>query len=230
MTGTVEQNNRPPTSFVVIEDDFCMGSQSIYDRLLGTALLSGAVWAGSSEADHPGCIGLVDSTTQYGGYRIMSDFNQFVIAGGEESTFVFWDDNTTTRATASFKMGFMDSTAIQTASVDAIEFVGSGGVLKGHCLSNSAETNTGSTYTMTENVWYRGVITVNSNASLVTFTLYLCSTGAVVWTDTVATNIPTGSARVTGWGVIAGESSTDAAAIILMLDYHKLEIKRNLVR
>lgn len=215
---------------VVIEEEFLQSNANAFaPGLLGASAASGTIAAAAGAANHPGCLDLRDSTTANATYRIMTDVSAFLLAGGEACTFVFQDRNTTTRATSAFRMGFQDSTAVQTAPVDGVYFNVAGGVATGRCRSNSSQTDTSTTYTLTENTWYTATIAINAAGTLATFTIYNES-GTQVWTDTVATNIPTGASRFTGWGVLAGETSTDAAAAIVRMDYMSLEIGRVLVR
>jgi hypothetical protein len=82
---------------------------------------------------------------------------------------------------------------------------------------------------MALNTWYTGIIEVNAAGTLVTFSL-VNDAETVLWTDTVNANIPTAAGRETGFGVIAGETSVDAAADIIHLDYLRMEINRTLTR
>jgi hypothetical protein len=58
---------------------------------------------------------------------------------------------------------------------------------------------------------------VAANAASVTFALYDDS-GALLWTDTLSTNIPTASGRETGAGIIGTNSGTSATDLY-HLDY-----------
>lgn len=52
----------------------------------------------------------------------------------------------------------------------------------------------------------------------------------IKWTSDVTGNIPSASGREVGFGVVAGETTTDAAANIMLLDYISLYIDRTLTR
>lgn len=217
--------------FIIESDFFSTNVSAACPGLLGAALSSGTVGAVSGSANHPGVIYLRDSTTANGGYRFMTEVTSFLIAGGEKSIFTFQARGV--RSTASFRLGWQDSTAIQTAPTDGIwlEGVGNGTnvILTGKCKNNAGPTNTASTYTLSSNTWVTAVIDVNSDASQVSFYLYNDS-GTLLWSDTVSANIPKASGRETGFGVIVGETTTDAAAHIIHLDYLRMEINRTLTR
>lgn len=215
--------------FPAIDEDFVSSNASVLDKILGAAVSSGTIAAVNGTANHPGVVALRDSTTANGGYRIMTDVNALVLGGGEKAVFVFQDRNTGARATASFRMGFQDSTAIQTQPTDGVWLNVAGGIIKGQCKNNAGPTDTASTFTLTANTWYTGIIEVGAGATAATFTL-LSEAGAVLWQATVSANVPNAAGRETGFGVIAGETSTDAAADIMWLDYIGLEINRVFVR
>jgi len=184
----------------------------------------------ASTANHPGVLYLRDSTTANGGFRFMTEVSSFKISGGETATFVF--QARSARAASSFRLGFQDSTAIQTQPTDGVwlEGVGNGTNVNffGRCKNNAGPSTT-PVYTMSLNTWYTGKITVNADATLATFTLY-AENGTQLWQETLSNNIPSATGRETGFGIIAGETSTDAAADILYIDYLKMEINRVLIR
>ena len=185
----------------------------------------------ASEPNHPGVIYLRDSTTANGNYRFMSEISAFRITGGEKAIFVFKPRGI--RTAESFRMGWQDSTAVQTQPTDGVwlQSVSNGSTVTilGRCKNNAGPTDTLDAYTLNTSNWYCGVIEVNSAATLVTFTIY-SEAGAQLWQRTVNANIPTAAGRETGFGIIAGETSTDAAADILHIDYLRMEINRALIR
>jgi hypothetical protein len=219
------------TRCVFIESDFVDPSTDAVPGLLGVAISSGTIGAVTGDANHPGVIYLRDSTTANGGYRIMtSNTSAFLIAGGEFCEFIFQARNA--RVAASFRLGWQDSTAINTQPTDGIWFQSTGDAtnvtLFGRCKNNAGPADT-SAYQLSLNTWYRARIDVNDGATLVTFTIY-SSTGTQLWQQTQANNIPKVAGRETGFGVIAGETSTDAAADIIHLDYIAMGITRTLTR
>jgi hypothetical protein len=136
------------------------------------------------------------------------------------------------RTTQAIRLGYDDS-ATSAAPTDGVwlEIVGNGTgvVISGKTASNSTSSTTSSTYTLAISTWVSATVEINSNASLVTYTLR-SEAGAVIWTDTLATNIPTGSSRNTTPHMIGTESTTDAAALMFHLDYACYSINRILNR
>jgi hypothetical protein len=102
------------------------------------------------------------------------------------------------------------------------------GVIVGKTANNSARSTTGTSYTLVTNTWYRLRIEVNSDATLVTFSLF-SEAGALLWSDTLNSNIPTAAGRETGHGIVATNSGTTAVAMV-DVDYLNLWISRALVR
>lgn len=99
----------------------------------------------------------------------------------------------------------------------------------GNTASNSVRSQTASKFVGTANTWYRGTISINSAATLVTYTIYN-EAGVSQWTDTLALNIPTGASRDTSPCIISTESTTDAAAVLARWDFAQWSISRTLVR
>ena len=211
----------------VIEQDFLHVSTSAYNQIQATAVSSGTQVVVTGNANHPGIVALRDSTTANGGYLISTNLNALLLAGGEKATFVFQDRNTTTRATAWIRLGFFDS-GTSALPTDAAFIQIQGGVLQGICRNNNTPTATGTTFTVTQNTWYSATIEVISTL-LVRFTVF-SESGTQLWTSDVTTNIPTAAGRETGFGAMVYETTTDAPADILHLDYLKFEINRTLVR
>ena len=92
----------------------------------------------------------------------------------------------------------------------------SGATLRGRGYSNGSVTNTGTTYTVTASTWYRIEILVTSS-SLATFSLY-SEQNALLWSSTVATNIPTATGRETGITVLAYRAN-NVATYLLDVDW-----------
>lgn len=226
---------RPNKSRVVIyESDFLSATSAAIAGAGGAANGSGtAAISTLVSAAHPGVVLLSDSTTANGGYYFMSHVSAFLLAGGESSEWVFNLDTGMARTTAVVRMGFHDQSVTSSEPTDGawINIVGDGtkATISGKTANNTSTSTTSSTYTADLSTWYRCVVSLNSNATAVSFYLYNAS-GTQLWTDTLSANIPTGASRQTGWGVIAGQSTTDAAAPIIHLDYCNMTIDRTLVR
>jgi hypothetical protein len=198
-----------------------------FDPLSGTAISSGTILAGTGDMIHPGITILRDSATANGGYRIMSDITAFRINGTERARFIF-QDRSAAKTTITIRMGFLDTTTV-TAPVDGCYLQILNNVLSGICRNNNAQTSTAVNFSNSDNVWYDGRIEVNPTATNVTFSLYN-NTQVLLWNQTVTSNIPIASGRETGFGVIATESTTDAAADMLWMDFMNFKMKRRLGR
>jgi len=219
-----------PTQTTRVFSEFYDPSTNAIPGFLGAAISSGTVGAAATTANHPGVIYMRDSTTAAGGYRYGCTGTQ-LIGGGETFEVVFQPVGV--RTTQGAKIGWADTTAANTLPVDGIWFnisgTGAAITLRGATSSNSVRSYTGTSYTPTTATWYRGTIIVNTAGTLVTYTIY-DGAGTSQWTDTVATNIPTGAGRDTSPCIIVAESTTDAAANILVMDYVNWGSTRTLVR
>jgi len=211
-------------------DFYDPGVTTAVPGLTGAAISAGTSAVVATTANHPGVLYMRDSTTANGGYRYGCTGTQ-LIGGGETFEVVFQPVGV--RSTQGAQLGWSDTAAANTLPVDGVWFnisgTGAAITLKGAASSNSGRTYTGSTYAPTTATWYRGTIGVNTAGTLVTYTIYN-EAGASQWTDTVATNIPTGAGRDTSPCIIVAESTTDAAANILVMDYVNWGSTRTLVR
>lgn len=216
---------------LIQESDFFSNASPFSQGLSGAATSSGAMNSVNSLPDHPGIIYLRDSTTANGGYRISTATNAFRLAGNEKCVTTFQPKGF--RTTALTRIGFDDSTAItDPADCVCVKMIGNGTngyTLTGIARSNNNQTATASTFTTVANTWYTLIIELNANATVATFTLEN-DAGTVVWTDTISANIPTAAGRETGYSIGSWESTTDAAADILWVDYCRVEINRTLTR
>jgi hypothetical protein len=183
---------------------------------------SGTAAVQAGIANHPGIVRVTTSTTTNSGWQWTTDLTQILLSGGEESEFVFML-NATTNST--FRMGFLDSQS-STEPTDGAWISIIGTTLRGYCKNNAGPTSTASTYTVSTATWYRGYISVNSDASTVTFSLYNAS-GTQLWTDTVSANIPT--ARTTGHGIVGTNSGTSAISLY-DIDFMRLTFNKGLSR
>lgn len=220
---------------MVFEGDFYDATYAI-PGVLGAALSNGSVSSSAtSTKDHPGVISITDSTTANGGYKYLTEGSQFLLYGGERCEFVFNLGSGAARTTAITRLGFQDGATIDATVTDGVwlNIVGDGtkATISGKANDNTGVATTATTYTAEiDGTWYRGIIELNANASIASFAIKTCSNGLQVWGDTLNTKIPTGAGRHTGWGVIAGETTTDAGSVICRLDYANMSIDRTLVR
>jgi len=192
---------------------------------LSAVIASGTIVAGTGTANHPGITRFRSSTTTNSGLYIAGDVASMLIAGGEECEFVFMVETT---ANSIIKLGWGDSLTYADHT-DGVWIHIAGTTLDGACKNNSGPTRTGTSYTITQGVWYRAKITVNSDATLATFTVYTCSNGASVWTDTVNANIPTATGRELGPNMVATNTGT-TQVYVLSLDWYRYSCSRTLVR
>lgn len=230
--STVSAGAPTSASAVQISSDFYDASTNAIPGLLGVAISSGTVAAVGTTAAHPGVIAMKDSTTVAGGYKYGCTGAQ-LIAGGESFEVIFQTVSTSKSGTGR-KMGWLDTAAGNTLPVDGIWFnisESSAGVmtLYGNTSSNNVRKGTLTAYTPASATWYRGIITINSAANLVTYTIYN-EAGVSQWTDTVAASIPTGAGRDTAPCLIVAESTTAAGADLLRLDYVSWSILKVLTR
>jgi hypothetical protein len=172
----------------------------------GVAVTGGTGIQGSAaiDTDHPGTWLLQSVAAANSGYAIRlhtsgGSVRDMLVGGGERFTAVsryIADANTIAR------FGFIDIFGA-TPPVDGVYFYAAAGVVDGRTMSNSVGSVTGTTYALTANTWHRFEISINAAANLVTYTIRLCSTGAVMWNSTLNTSIPTGAGRATSVGATA---------------------------
>lgn len=189
------------------------------------AAIGGGTYAGiEDETNHPGVV-RISGQTSTGAVITLGGLTAVLIGGLEVAEFIVrWKLvlNTVMR------LGFFDTVGTG-VPVDRVEFVHSAGTVKGACSNNSASTLTVTAFTPVVNTWYRLRIEVNADASLVTFYIYDCATGALMWSDTVSSNIPTAAGRETGFGVLAYKTTAGVVSL-LDVDYMQYYIDKELTR
>jgi hypothetical protein len=176
-------------------------------------------------ASHPGVLQLRGSADANSGYSFMTGVNSIILAGGEhyECVFAPVDASSENRG----KLGFTakdDATALPQGAYLRIN----GLTMAGVCCDGAGNTVSGTNYTYTAGLWYRAVVDVAASAASVTFTLYLCTTGASLWTQTVTTNIPDAAGEEVGSGIVWYQSSTTQR--ICYADWMSTYVNRTLVR
>lgn len=171
----------------------------------------------AGEANHPGILRISSSTTANSGGYVLTDTTAFLLGGGECFELIF-QHRVASGTNTTIRFGYLDTTT-STDATDGVYFeVPAGSLnLRGKTASNSTRSTTGTSYTLTVNTWYRARLVVNSNATRVDFYLY-DSSGTLLWTDFLTTNIPTASGRNTGAGVIATNAGT-TATLLCYLDW-----------
>jgi hypothetical protein len=208
--------------------DFLSGTSTGNPPWTGGPVGAGTISSSPGLPNHPGiaiCQSVAAANT---GYRFILSTPSIQLAGLESSTMIF---NLQVLAGLIVRAGLHDAGTTADATdgcyCEVAQVGGTDGVLRGKTSSNSVQSYTASSYTLIVNTWYRISIALNVNASLVTFTLY-SEAGAVLWSDTLNTNIPTGAGREVGDGFVAFR--TGGAADIAWLDYIDVTIPRTFVR
>lgn len=184
-----------------VQGDFIMA-------IIGTgSLFTTAAVAGALSQNHPGVVQWRSGTTANSGVQCSTLTTAFRIGGGEQ-----WDINFFTApvfTTVTLRAGASDSIT-STAPVDGVFFeMNASGVIVGKTRSNSVESVTATLATLAASTWYHGRISINADATLVTFTVYN-DAGTVLGSATLATNIPIAAGRELGWLAIITSSGTVA--------------------
>lgn len=200
------------TSLFVSSDFMSVGTDSYF--LFGNNGQAGATNdndAVGSIANHPGVVTQSTGTTSTGRASIMSDSENGILLGNSNT----WRYETVARLNNvsdatdnyTFRAGFIDENDIE--STDGCFFRYNHGTFSGNwqgvCRSNSTETSCNTAIAMTATSWYRLTVAVNSAGTSADFQIN--GTSAC----TVATNIPTGASRGTGYGVFIKKSAGTTA-------------------
>lgn len=208
-------------------NDFLAVSTNPFFPFVGVAVASGTagtVTTGAT-ANHPGVIRLTSSTTTNSGYFIGTNITNLILGGGESAEAIF---NIAVLAGTTIRLGFHDSTTSGDAADGCYIEIAETGVATGKTANNAARSSTGTTTTLSATTWYRANVTMNADATLATFSIY-SDAGALLWTDSLSTNIPTTSGRECGMAAIATNSGTSAIDL-LYLDYMAISFSRTLTR
>jgi hypothetical protein len=176
--------------------------------------------------DHPGYMIMSSSATANSGWYVCLVTTMVLLNGGEVSTHIFQMKTVTAQTLA--RHGFFKPIGAFATPTDGAWINVAGATVSGKTSAASAASTTASTYTLLVDTWYRGVVTVNADATLVTFELYTKVDGVMtsVWTDTLATNIPT---AIIGQGSLVLFNGT-TAAVRMWLDWLSLHSTKTLVR
>lgn len=207
-------------------DFFVSTSNAAVDPFLGATVASGTTnQPNVVDQNHPGVIRLLSSTTTNSGYYIGTNTAQIRLAGGEQVDCIFYMD---LLSGSQFRVGFFDSATVA-APTDAVMIeIDGNGVATGKNYANGVTSSTPTTGQLAQATWYRARVKLNAAATEATFTIYNMA-GQVVWTATLATNIPTGASRETGAGFIATNVGTSAVTLA-HLDFLGIGIARTLAR
>lgn len=202
----VEYDN-PRLVWKMYTDFFSAGVDS-NDPWVGATLIGGIRVSTPAISKHPGVLYFETGTVINSGYRFMTATNCLLIAGEEHTEFVF---KTFYNTITTIRLGFQDSLT-STAPTDGIWINIANATLTGKTRSNGTESTTGTSYPLSNTTWYRAKFAVSDDATLVTFILY-SEAGTQLWSQTLATNIPSGANRQVGHGVVAYASASPPEGI-----------------
>ena len=179
----------------------------------------------TASVNHPGVMSfLCKAGTPNTGYCYMMDINSIKLgSGGEKSTFIFQivtDVNTTTR------LGFFNVITANPITdgvwlnIDALNVTGR------TIDSLGGNSTTGTSYNLTANVWYRGVIDMTDLSVGALFEIYAEGSTTRLWGDNLTSNIPS---TAVGHGCMAYNSGLSSLVLIHM-DYMDFVCSRTLSR
>ena len=193
-----------------------------------TYSLGGFTGSTSDGTNHPGILQIASNAAVGSGVSVQLANDSLRLGGSESTSFIF---QLYVLSNLEAAMGFRDAPFID--SVDGVwakiaNVGGTDGVLVGKTASNSAISTTATSYTLLANTWYRLYIAINAAATRVDFYLYSAA-GALLWTDNLTTNIPTGAGRETGHAFSAYDTAT-VLRVLCALDYMNARIARTLTR
>ena len=211
----------------ILTDFYSVGAQ-MNPPWLGGAIATGLSGSSPPAASIAPCTGwalIATSTSANSGYRYHTDVYALRLAGGEriELNFVI---NLTTNLRLRF--GFQNSNSA-TAPDYGTWIAISGTTLTGETIDGAGAATTASSYTISVDTVYRLEILLNSDATLATFTVY-DKDGAVLWTDTLNTNIPVAEGEELGHGVIVYRSGAGVVDYLVYLDRMQFDCDREIVR
>jgi hypothetical protein len=215
-----------PTSLHYLSEGLGTSMTTYFLPWVGSAIGAGTAAIISGTANHPGIV-RITSAAGLTGIRFMLDLQTFLIQGTESHTFWLRPQ---TLANSILRFGFHDTTSSADATdgcyIEMAQVAGVDGTIVGKTAAAAARSTTATSFLLTTNTWYRLRVAVNAAANLVTFSCF-SEAGALLWTDTLNTNIPTAPGQETGSAIVALSSGTVA---ICDIDAIQLDITRPLVR
>lgn len=185
----------------------------------GGTLNGGSSSAFDSVEKHYGIERLASNESANSGYRYYL-YSTIKLFGREKTTVCFKTPDVIT-ASAIIKFGFLsDVSGAEPVNQTCIRITGSN--LAGITSKTGANSATESSYIITPATWYRTVIEVNADATLITFTLYADDSNTLLWTDTSSTNIPT---TVMYHAVIAFNTG-NVTIFLCLIDYFDIVVSK----
>jgi len=197
---------------------------SVVPPWFSALILSGTQTYIPGTPQHPGILRYSSFTNANSGAANRFRADVFSLFGSEQTDIVLRPQ---TLAGTTMRFGFLDTTTVADA-VDGCYLESVAGLLVGKTATNSTRSTTGTNYQMVTNTWYRLRVTLDPTAARVDFYLY-SEAGALLWTDNLTTNIPTGAGNECGHGIIATNSGTTAVTLV-DVDYLNIWIARSLTR
>ena len=210
-----------------VENDFYPSNiGGVPKNLTWASTASGRYVNWALTANHPGA-GVIATaavpTANSGGVIWTSD--QFgYMEPNEELTIIFNIQETQAGDAKYYYIGRHTATSADTtAPTVGIFFRVYQGVLSGYHNT----TATGTTYTVTKNVWYKGKISINAARNAVTFTLFSAA-GAQLWTSTISASLSTTQQLP----IFIGKcwDITPEVRDLLLMDYFRYNITQPLTR
>lgn len=222
----------PISGLFTDHDCFCYQNSGIYGQWMGFTINAGSATNVSGLANHPGIIRCSAGVGANSGYRFTTGTTTvhtgMLLAGGEQACVVFY---AVTITNIQFRLGFMDSTsgALNNGAYIQIATIGGfHGTVEGYTAAAGAPSTTPTSVVIAATTWYRAMVSLNADASLVTFYLY-SEAGALLWSDTLATTIPTAVGQECACQ-FQFYSAAGGSVQIAWVDHFSLEINRALVR
>ena len=186
-------------------------------------------------ADRPGVLNFTVTAVANTGAIVVTSPTTFLLNGSEMFQAGFNYPNAQSANNISLvQAGFIDTTALQTESVDGVYFKAYNLQLQGVVRNNSAQNVTASNYTLVVGNWYDVRIEINNDASVATFLVYNGTYGAsrtALFNQSIARTssnaIPTIVGRETGSGFTCGTTTIGPVKAVCQLDYLQTEIETN---
>jgi hypothetical protein len=176
--------------------------------------------------NHPGITRLSSSIAANSGCNLMLLEQSMLIGGTEIATFIFKPQTLAlTIARIGFHSAFDTTVPSFGAYAEIAQVGGIDGVIVGKCRNGGATSTTGTSFTLATGSWYRLTISINTAHTTVTFSL-LSEAGALLWSDSLSTNIPTSPI---GHNFLTFNTGT-TALVLFQVDYLSLQISRALTR
>ena len=183
---------------------------------IGSAITGGTAVATAPVVEHIGIHRITSAAGANSGYAVRlggAAQNVLILQGGEKMSSVISE---ITAVNTTIRSGICVGSLLVAVPSDGVYIRIIGTTLDGANVAGSVQSTTGTTYVITAGLWYRVESELNVAGTLVTFRCYLCSTGALVWSDTLSTNIPI---NVAVRSYVIAFSSAAGPTNLLDLDY-----------